>query len=163
MFYIGLDLSLTNTGCCVLKEDGSLYKSKTFPTKPSLDTFGDETRMIHIRDGIIDFISDCFDEGCIIYIEGLSFASRGRGVVQQAGIAYLIRISFFEKGLFYKIIPPTKVKKFATDKGNCKKSMMLKEVYKKWGVDFSCDDLADAYALSRLALFDEETLNETVK
>ena len=60
MFYIGLDLSLTNTGCCIIKEDGSLYKSKTFPTKPSLDVFSDEIRIIHIRDGIINFISDCF-------------------------------------------------------------------------------------------------------
>ena len=49
-------------------------------------------------------------------------------------------------------IAPAQLKKFITGKGNCKKDLMLKEIYKRWGVDFDDDDCADAYALVEFAM-----------
>lgn len=49
------------------------------------------------------------------------------------------------------LIPPTTLKKYATGKGTAKKQEMLLQIYKRWGVEFSDDNAADAYALARLA------------
>lgn len=49
------------------------------------------------------------------------------------------------------IVPPTSVKKFATGKGNAPKDNVLLAVYKKWGVEFKSNDLADAYTVARIA------------
>lgn len=48
-------------------------------------------------------------------------------------------------------IPPMTLKKYATGKGTAKKQEMLLQIYKRWGVEFTDDNAADAYALARLA------------
>jgi Holliday junction resolvasome RuvABC endonuclease subunit len=48
-------------------------------------------------------------------------------------------------------ISPMTLKKYATGKGTSKKQEMLLQIYKRWGVEFSDDNAADAYALGRLA------------
>lgn len=49
------------------------------------------------------------------------------------------------------LIAPTMVKKFAAGSGTAKKTEMLLQIYKRWGVEFSDDNAADAYALARIA------------
>jgi Holliday junction resolvasome RuvABC endonuclease subunit len=49
------------------------------------------------------------------------------------------------------VVPPLTLKKYATGKGTAKKQEMLLQIYKRWGVEFSDDNAADAYALARLA------------
>ena len=49
------------------------------------------------------------------------------------------------------VIPPMTLKKYATGKGTSKKQEMLLQIYKRWGVEFSDDNAADAYALARLS------------
>jgi hypothetical protein len=44
---------------------------------------------------------------------------------------------------------PSQIKKYI-GKGNIKKEVVIKEVYKRWGYDTNINDLADAYALARL-------------
>lgn len=58
-------------------------------------------------------------------------------------------------------IPPTMVKKFATDKGNAKKNEVLLAVYKKWGVEFSDDNMADSFVIARMVRGIAETSYET--
>lgn len=48
-------------------------------------------------------------------------------------------------------VPPMTLKKYATGKGTAKKQEMLLQIYKRWGVEFTDDNAADAYALARLA------------
>ncbi len=60
----------------------------------------------------------------------------------------------FKKNVNFKIIAPGTLKKFVTGDGRAKKDLMLLKVYKKWGVEFSDDNLADAYGLARHALED---------
>ena len=59
--------------------------------------------------------------------------------------------------LEFKIISPTTLKKFVTGKGNSGKDIMLLEVYKRWNVSFSNNNLADAYGLARMA-YEEKDL-----
>lgn len=45
------------------------------------------------------------------------------------------------------MVPPTTLKKFVTGKGNAEKSLMIREVYKRWGFDAADDNQADAVGL----------------
>lgn len=49
---------------------------------------------------------------------------------------------------------PGQIKKFTTGKGNAKKELMMKEVYKRWGFETDSHDVADAYAIARLVEHD---------
>lgn len=49
------------------------------------------------------------------------------------------------------IVPPSTLKKYVTGKGTVEKNQMLLKVFQSWGVEFNDDNLADAYALARLA------------
>lgn len=49
------------------------------------------------------------------------------------------------------IVPPTSLKKYVTGAGNAAKDNMLLGVYKKWGVEYKDNNLADSYGLARLA------------
>lgn len=59
------------------------------------------------------------------------------------------------------IVAPTMVKKYATGKGVAPKNGMLLAVYKRWGVEFKDDNLADAYTLARIAAALENPGDET--
>jgi Holliday junction resolvasome RuvABC endonuclease subunit len=48
------------------------------------------------------------------------------------------------------VIAPSALKKFVTGKGSGPKNTMLLHVYKRWDVEFSDDNMADAFSLARL-------------
>ena len=145
MNFTGIDLSLNATGFITLTEDKEIIKEEIISSKPKNEI---EERIIFIRDEISKLISS----PSIIYIEGLSYMSVSATLAQLAALHYTIRIFLYELKTYpFKIIPPTSLKKFTTGKGNSKKSLMIKEVYKKWGYDTSDDNLADAYGLAMMA------------
>jgi len=84
----------------------------------------------------------------------LSFQSRGQAMAQLGALHFILRIFLFQEKLDYRVVEPTVLKRFVTGKGQGKKELMLKEVYKKWGADFDDNNLADAYGLARIALED---------
>lgn len=59
-------------------------------------------------------------------------------------------------------VPPTMVKKFATDRGNAKKNEVMLAIYKKYSVEFADDNLADSYVIARIAAGCGETAYESL-
>lgn len=72
----------------------------------------------------------------------LSWMTR-RMLLRIFGVANIIAYPTFAS--------PGQVKQFATQNGSADKNLVLKAVFKKWGVDVDDDNLADAYTLSRMA------------
>lgn len=158
-YFVGLDLSLTGTGLTVLEYEAKesiygskhepilkLYKSKLVETKPT--TLMEQRYLIIWNEiSFIEKIRYCGG----IYIEGLSYASTGSKFAELAGLHYFIRTKLIESNQNFDIIPPTTLKKYVTGKGNSNKNIMIKEIYKKWNVDFNDDNLADSYALARMS------------
>lgn len=176
IYFVGIDLSLTGTGIAILEyvlrksEWGpthepvlTLYKTKLIETTPDMMI---EQRYIKIWNEIkfTEKISYCGG----LFLEGLSYGSMGQRLAQLAGLHYYIRTKLVEKEKNFEIIPPTTLKKFVAGKGNVNKNVMLKEAYKKWGVDFNNDNLCDAYCLARMSFEkyigenDEKSSNERV-
>jgi len=57
------------------------------------------------------------------------------------------------------VFTPPQIKKFVTGKGNAKKELIIKEVYKKWGFETDNHNTADAYAVARLVQHEVENDN----
>ena len=145
--FFGLDFAFANNGLIILDEDGKIIRQDLVKTT---NKQSDELRLVYIR----DYVSSLLKDGDIAYIEGLSYGSIGLAKAQMSAVHYVIRLLLMEKGIKYKIIEPTVLKKFVTGKGQCKKNLILLKVFKKWGIEFDSDDLADAYVLARMALED---------
>lgn len=91
-----------------------------------------------------------------VTMEGYAFATHaGREVMGECGaatkMALVSALGIAKQVAYPSLVTPQQVKKFATSRGNAKKNEVLLAIYKKWGVTFTDDNLADAYALARVA------------
>jgi len=151
MNFIGIDISLNGTGIVSLNEAKEVLLHKLITSKPKDQI---EPRLIGIRDNIITHINNETSNVCI---EGLSYASVGNSNAELAAIHYLVRIYLYEQNIDFKIITPAQLKKFVTGKGNSKKSLMIKNVYKNFGFDTEDDNIADAFGLAMMAFENEKS------
>lgn len=77
------------------------------------------------------------------YMEGYSFASNGV-VFNIAEATGLLKYKFFKRfSKEIEVIPPSSIKKFATDKGNAKKRMMVDQFIKEQFDVYSVFSLVD--------------------
>lgn len=145
--FVGVDISLTGTGVCRLTDQGDEHKVtciKTPAHKSFTEWFG---RIKTITDEVLEYV----DSGSIVFVEGYAFGATGQ-VFNIAELSGYIKYQLYTGDCTAVIqVPPTSLKKYITGKGNAKKDLMLKEVYKKYNVDFFDDNIADAYALARMA------------
>lgn len=148
--FCGIDASFSGTGLIIIDQDNNIIKEQLISTNKKNDIFDIEKRIIYITKQL-ECILEFKNELKLTLIEGLSYGSTGDGAAQLAALNYYIRIFLLQNNINYGFPTPPALKKFVTGKGNCKKNLMLKEVYKKWGVDFTDDNICDAYSLSRLA------------
>ena len=87
-----------------------------------------------------------------VFIEGFSFASRGRGILDLAGLGYILRLSLARAGITFYEIPPTTLKKYVTSKGNAPKNVMLEKCFRKFSKgseELKNDNEVDSYCLAR--------------
>lgn len=90
----------------------------------------------------------------IVQMEGVSYGSLGSAaLVDLSGLNFAIRMSLMKKGVFFNIIAPTSVKKFAVGNGGAEKDVLI-DSWKRLDqnisdiVDVKVDDLADSYFIS---------------
>lgn len=152
---LGVDLSLTATGCICL-ENGKIINRQLIKTKPTdKKPLSELIRLTYIRDTIVT------TDVKMVAIEGIAYGiQRTTSLSQLSGLNYLVRELFYLQDIPFVIVAPTTLKKFITGKGNCAKDLMLLEIYKRYGVSFKNDNEADAYGLSRIA---EALINKKVK
>lgn len=150
MTYVGIDQSYSGFGIVVWLPtlgDEQVYLGRFEPKK--YGTGVDRLRAIE------DWITRTLDPFEIDHVcmEGYASASKfGREQAGELGYAVKRTLRFHGMhGVYPTIVPPTALKKFVTGSGTAKKNEMLLGVYKRWGMEFSDDNLADAYALARLA------------
>ena len=144
--YVGIDPSMTSTGLIILDENYDMAVMKIISSDiKDLN----EVRIQQIGREILLSLNRLQKDIEMVCLEGISFGSSGRGVAQQAGLNYYISILLIENNYDYMRCEPTKLKKFVTGKGQCKKDLMLMKTFKKWGVEFDNSDLCDAYGLAR--------------
>lgn len=152
---VGIDPSFTGTGIVILIDD-QLYYSTTVTTDSKESIL---TRVGEIVADILDSLDKVlyrYKEGdkVIICVEGFSFASKGRAVFQIGYLGWKVReiIEGFcnFRGFTWIEVPPNNLKLYATGKGNCGKELIMLQVYKRWGQEFSDNNTADAFVLAKM-------------
>jgi crossover junction endodeoxyribonuclease RuvC len=147
---IGIDPSLTATGIVVLR-NGEVELAEATKNRPELGTI---ERVKLIREQINKNINHPSIDTDLIVIEGFSYGSKGRSVFDIAYLGWRIREDLerlrTEDNIPWLEVPPSQLKKFATGQGNANKEIILQQVYKRWGVEFSDNNQADAYVLAQI-------------
>lgn len=145
--FIGLDLSLTSTGLCM--KTGNTIHIETIKTDPK-NFKTDLERLGYIRDTILNKIPADVRMICVEDFFTPSNAMQIGSAIKLAMLGTTVRMALFEKEFPFVIIAPSQLKKFVTGKGTGDKSMILREVYKRWGIDAKDDNQADASVLAYL-------------
>lgn len=143
MVVMGLDLSLTSTGLVVLAE-GLMLKSKAIKSKENT-----ERRLIDIKDQIEREMLEY--EPNLVVLEGYAMLANGR-ITALAELGGVVKASLYVRKQPFIVVPPARVKKFATGKGNANKDEVRLWVYKRWGVELKTNDEIDAYVLAQIGL-----------
>lgn len=147
--FVGLDLSLTSTGCYA--KIGGLndtLKTSLIVSKP--DQFQHSIfRCEYIADKILEFLGEIKPD--MVAIEDYFAGRQPYTVIQLAELGTMVRYKMIKSDFHFYTIAPMQLKKYATSKGNCEKDNVMKGIYKKWNVDVSNNNIADACVLSYIA------------
>ena len=147
--FVGLDPSYNEFGLIILGHEGNIVEQMLITSDSKLEA---DKRIIQLEEKF-KFIPNIMGLRST-YIEGPAFSSKGQFVLQMGALHYYLRIFLIKKKVNFKIIAPGTLKKFVTGTGKGKKELILLKTYKKWGVEFNNNNLADAYGLARMALED---------
>ena len=130
---------------------GTLHTEKDYTSEPQ--------RYENIAKWVIDTIQ-FYDYNAIpqINLEDYSFASKGR-VFHIAENMGLLKYKLYREGWKYNLLAPSVIKKFATDKGNANKELMLGAFQEDTGVNLEVlfdtkskspiSDVTDAYFICK--------------
>ena len=112
-----------------------------------------------ISDWAVDKVQGCSQVG----LEGYAYGASGRAIFQIAENCGLLKYKLYQAGKPIEVLTPTRVKKFATGKGNASKELMVKTFKEKTGVNLKqlitpdkkttgnpITDIADAYFICSL-------------
>jgi len=166
MIAIGIDTSLTGTGFAIkdsnIKENNG-FTFKTIKTKP--EDFTDDTdRLIHIRNEILKLIPQNVDK---VFIEDV-FVGHGPSAGASLRLALLagcVRAGLRDAGIKFEIVQPTMVKKYITGKGNAHKDLIMMTVFKKFGIETTNNNEADAIVMADMAFegYHPQKISKTTK
>lgn len=150
MICVGLDLSVTATGMVAIDEDDPFSGVQSWIIRPEKSMLSDpilkkmsiarQIAVILIRPGI---------SKPIVGIEGYSYSKFG--MAESGELGGIVKAELMCVNFEYSIFPPTSIKKFACGSGSAKKELMIAAVFKRWTFDTNDNNLADAFAIAKLA------------
>jgi crossover junction endodeoxyribonuclease RuvC len=152
--FVGLDPSYNEFGLIILDQEANIVEQRLLTSDSKLDA---DERIIQLEKEF-KFIPTVLGLQTV-YIEGPAFSSQGQFVLQMGALHYYIRLFLLKHKTNFKVIAPGTLKKFVTGTGKGKKELILLKTYKKWGVEFDNNNIADAYGLARMALEDYRSDN----
>jgi hypothetical protein len=167
MRILGLDISLNSTGMCLYApglpvmgaatgKDGNNIRWETFQLEDYvfqemfLNSQVPKWQRWSVTLKEMFGIMSAGEGHLKVWIEDYSYGSSGQATISQAEIGGIIRHELITLGksvLTLHVVSPSLLKKFVTGKGTSPKDLMLKEVYKRWKMDLSSHNLADAFSL----------------
>jgi len=163
---IGIDQSLTGFAMCAVE----LADPKHYEIWVYTSPYKGVQRLDDIAHFIASKLEFLQENGNDVYdtaMEGTVVQSPAASVLGElAGVVKLVLFAIFEEHPNERLktplqVPPMTLKKFVSGKGTATKDMMLLNVYKRYGVELSDNNAADAYGLARIA--SEYVIDDTEK
>jgi Holliday junction resolvasome RuvABC endonuclease subunit len=141
--YIGVDQALTTTSICLMQNQEVHF----IQLKP---LYMGVSRISEIYDAFCDVLDAHTGDIEGVAIEGYAYSSKG-AVFNLGEVGGVLRLACYQKGVRLIEVPPPFLKKAMTGKGNSTKDIMIKEAYKKYGIDINDNNDSDAFALAIVA------------
>ena len=170
MLFVGIDPSIKNTGICVLNKRGQVLevrqtkelnlKSNKFKSKLVYQY----ARLHHIAEFVLGVIAEHHKDkssSVTIGYEDYSYSSINKAFT-TGELGGVLRSAILMAGYTVFLVPPKRLKKFATNSGNASKERMVSSAYDEavelrvlCGEDKASlpDDVADAYYLAKMAWY----------
>ena len=158
---IGVDASLTATGVAIISPDTAPFADPdpdapmraelgTFGSRPTTDTIRDRSRRHHhLAREVCDLAG--IGTADLVVIEAPSYGSRDGHAWDRAHVWWMIVDHALTHSVPVISVPPARVKKFATGKGNADKTTVAIAVARLWpDVMPANDNEADALALASI-------------
>lgn len=148
---VGIDQSYSGFGLTLLDTDCGNWHTEVFKAPGShVDRlYWISEHLKKVFNGLASH-ADNIDVGMEGYAYGSIMANMAGELGAVVKLACYTSLDQFH-GKYPYIIPPTMIKKYVTGKGTgVQKNQILLNVYKKWGVEFTDDNAADAYAIAHL-------------
>ena len=146
--FIGLDLSLTASGVCILGDENgtpSVVMGKEIKTKP--DQFPHLlARCDYISDEVMKIVKGVNSD--FIIMEDFFTGQQPGTVISLACVGTLVRYKLMKSGYNFFTVAPTQLKKFVTGKGVGRKDVMIKYVFQRFGYDTNSNNVCDACGLA---------------
>lgn len=140
----GLDLSLTSTGLVVLDTETVWFASQVITSNFRGIERARDIAVRAVQSG---------GSPALWVIEGYAYGAANMAKhMELAELGGVVKAVLWERGQKYIVVPPARVKKFATGKGNSQKDEMRLAVFKRWGFEAKTNDEVDAYVLARIGL-----------
>lgn len=143
---VGLDMSLTGTGVCVIGDDIKLH---TINSTPQMHR--------NIYDRVDYIVTKCFEcmsvAPSMICIEApFTHLKNPSSAIPLAALGHMMRRALVAGKHAFRDVAATQLKKFCLGKGAGGKELILREVYKKWGIEARDNNQADAAVLAHIAI-----------
>ena len=152
--YIGIDPGVRNLALVAFSPSRNVVSTY----QPKGDIPSGVRRLCYLMQNIKNWIGEVSEIGKVqrIAMEGYSmmekFGQHNSGEVGAAIKLALVGWYGLDRAVAYPtIVAANQLKKFATGSGTAKKSMIPKEIFKRWNTDFNNENLAEAYVLARIA------------
>lgn len=147
-WYVGLDMSLSSTGICI--KTGNDIKVETIKSKPDTAE-NDLARLKWIVAEVMRRIPKGVSMVCLedFFVPSSSF--QVGSAIKLAMLGTTTRLALYDAGMPFFVVSPNSLKKHILGKGVGKKDLIVREVYKKYGIDVKDSDQADALVLSCIA------------
>lgn len=160
MIYVGIDQSYSGFGFVIYNHPEGTFQSHLGKFESAKYGQGVD-RLQAIGDWLYDLLPTTTEHVCLEgYAPGAKWGREKAGEL-GATTKQVIWQALSGDARYPTIVAPTMLKKYATGKGVAPKNGMLLAVYKRWGVEFKDDNLADAYTLARIAVALENPGDET--
>ena len=154
--FVGLDLSLTNSGVCVIGEEGKVLDIDSVKTDPCGSTIEERfARYRKIASKLWKIVKHVKGDIASVAVENFSYGSKGR-IIQIVESGTLVRYCFIKGGVNMFIeVAPIQLKKYllgkVKGKGAAIKNVMCREVFRKFGEEIDDDNQVDAFILAHIA------------
>lgn len=140
---LGLDMSLNETGYCILSRDKSIIEKGVIKSKKENRL----EKMLDIRGAVDKLIME--HNVSAVFMEDYSYGSRNTKWTFSAGeLGGLIKVYLYESEIEYELVSPSMWKKYICGKGNLKKEQVLLQVYKKFNIEFKNNNECDAFCIA---------------
>lgn len=150
--YVGIDQSLTGTGLCIFNDQGELLSQDLFGTKPGSSPMDEINRFVELFANVHNkVVQIAAGRKVCAVMEDFAFA-QAHQMAKLGGLGWHFRIMMSRTDWHFAACGTSVLKRMVTGKGNSEKDQVMMHVYKRWTFESSDNNIADAYALGRVAI-----------